>query len=122
MSTRPQPAPEPEHKRKLTADQQRAQWAWDAVKGGVTKEYVKLSKSVPTLIMGSGLLQTVAFLEQKKHKVLLAQLVGTEDAKAAIAKLVALKPAEYRAETEAALAKLRWLRHFAAVAPEKKDS
>jgi len=102
----------------LSLDQQRAQCAWRAAGAGVAedKDYAKLTKSVPTLIMGSGLLQTMAYLRIKKHDVLFGQLarelkLGDDPIK----KLVEMDPATYRAKTEAALALLRWLRHFAAV-------
>ncbi len=101
-----------------TTDQARACWAWDKVKDGVDKDYVNLVKSVPTLIMSSGLIQTLAFLAAKAekneaHRRLLADLGDGKEPDPLIADLVASPSPRLRALTEEVLAKLRWLRHFA---------
>lgn len=112
MSSAPRPAP------RISTDQERAQWAWKAVQRQLPKGYVELVKSVPTMVMGSGLIQTIAFLAEKgkdHHKLLLDQLCDRKQPTQWISELVEMKPQEYRAATEEALARLRWLRHFAAV-------
>lgn len=51
-----------------TLEQQRAQDAWTKSGEGVqshNKDYVNLAKSLPALIMNSGLMQVMAFLRQK---------------------------------------------------------
>lgn len=66
---------------KLTLDQQRAKYAWEkaeeAAQHRIIEEYTNLAKSVASLIMNSGLMQTLAFLQAKKddqHEVLKAHL------------------------------------------------
>jgi CRISPR-associated protein Cmr5 len=49
----------------LTLDQQRAADAWRCAQKTQTKEYANLAKGLPALIMNSGLLQVMAFLEEK---------------------------------------------------------
>ena len=46
-------------------DQIRAEEAWNMVKG-TNKEYANLAKAAPALIMDNGLMQTLAFFENKK--------------------------------------------------------
>lgn len=68
----------------LTLDQKRAQYAWECtreVARDLMKEYTSLAKAVPSLIMNSGLMQTLAFLqakakdeEHKEHKELLRHI------------------------------------------------
>jgi len=54
---------------KLTLDQQRARYAWrnaeEAAGVDTISDYSNLVKTVATLIMGSGLMQTFAFLKSK---------------------------------------------------------
>ena len=47
-----------------TLEQQRAQDTWSKSKG-CSSEYVTLAKGLPTLMMNSGLMQTMAFLQEK---------------------------------------------------------
>ena len=52
-----------------TLEQCRAKHAWEKSHEGVEncgKDYVKLAKSLPALIKNSGLMQVMAFLEDKK--------------------------------------------------------
>lgn len=68
----------------MTLDQKRAQRAWEnvsvAAEHHVTGDYTNLVKAVPSLIMNSGLMQTLAFLQAKidkkqpEYEILLAQL------------------------------------------------
>src|SRR6266481_4307199 len=53
----------------LTLDQQRAADAWRCAQAqSQSKEYANLAKGLPALIMNSGLLQVMAFLEEKGSK------------------------------------------------------
>lgn len=47
-----------------TLEQSRAKDAWDRSEG-CSKEYMNLAKSLPALIMNSGLMQVMAFLHEK---------------------------------------------------------
>jgi CRISPR-associated protein Cmr5 len=65
----------------MSLDQHRAQYAWEkaeeAAQHHIIAEYTNLSKSVASLIMNSGLMQTLAFLQSKKehqHEMLLMHL------------------------------------------------
>lgn len=55
---------------RLTLDQRRAKYAWvkatEAADRHMIDEYTNLAKSVATLIMNSGLMQTLAFLQSKE--------------------------------------------------------
>jgi len=115
----------------LTLEQRRAADAWNCVKDGVGKEYVNVAKAMPQLIMNSGLMQTLAFMEQKKgeHQDVAKQLrewlnlrfngvrrdPGFEPMMEA---LLRAKPDDFRLYTAEVLAWLKWLRQFAAAAPE----
>ena len=53
----------------LTLDQQRAADAWRCAQAqSQSKDYVNLAKGLPALIMNSGLLQVMAFLQEKGSK------------------------------------------------------
>ena len=111
---------------KLTLEQQRAQNAWAcAQQTGVGDEYKNLAKSLPALIMNSGLLQVMAFLHEKGNKSKAHQLVGEnlrawlhqrygdsapKDFGRCMAALMAAKPAHFQAVTQEAFDWLRWLR------------
>ena len=66
---------------KPTMEQQRATFAWAAAERGIaaaSDKYTKLAKAAPALIMGSGLMQTLAFLSDKgeaQHKQLLQHML-----------------------------------------------
>jgi CRISPR-associated protein Cmr5 len=51
----------------LTLDQQRAADAWRCAQINQQEKYANLAKGLPALIMNSGLLQVIAFLEEKGH-------------------------------------------------------
>lgn len=55
--------------RRLTAEQRRAKDAWKCVSacqaGEMRQEYAKISKSIPVLIMNSGLMQVLAYCREK---------------------------------------------------------
>jgi CRISPR-associated protein Cmr5 len=112
---------------RLTLEQQRAQDTWNCVKGGVGRDYVNVAKSMPQLVMNSGLMQTLAYMEQKKgdHQKVAAQLrtwlslrfngvardPGFEPMMQA---LLDAQPDAFWLYTTEALAWLKWLRQFAA--------
>jgi len=125
-----------------TLEQQRAQDAWDCagkakqLLGDGYEKYVDLAKSVPALIMNSGLMQVLAFLHEKsldkktgqpKHSdphTLIGQHfrealnkrfadipAGFEDAMKELMKADSLR---FQAITAEAFAWLRWMRQMAA--------
>lgn len=111
-------------------DQKRAAYAWKVVQGQ-NDDYGKLAKGAPALIMNNGLMQTLAFYQDKGkvHQLALnkhiidwlwerrprrdvgvaptfeqtMQVLLTNDSQA------------YRKATEETLALLRWIRQFAAI-------
>ena len=108
----------------MTLEQQRSKFAWDCVQG-CNKGYVVLAKSAPALIMNNGLMQTLCYLQDKKHFELLKHLrewlakrfpefTQVTDFEALIGKLLKADSAQYRQATEEALLLLRWIRQFAA--------
>jgi len=119
-------------KPKLTLDQQRAQFAWNKC-GEVTrfiKEYTNAAKSTASLIMNSGLMQTLAFLKSKntdEHKALLAHLLKWLDIRFLTKKEESDPPkfevvmkglhqadsSTYMQLTSETMALLRWTRQFA---------
>lgn len=112
-----------------TLEQQRAAFAWESAQKGVGdfgKEYVNVAKSTPTLIMNSGLMQTLAFLQSKGSvdrqmmTDLAAWLLKTtlkgkpvRDFSTLMTTLQTLDPRLYRDTTTETLALLRWLRQMA---------
>jgi CRISPR-associated protein Cmr5 len=117
---------------RLTLEQQRAQHAWSCVKDGVDKGYVNVAKSMPQLVMNSGLMQTLAYMEQKKgDQKVAAQLRtwlnlrfrfadGEPTFEKLMTKLLGANSEDLRLYTTEALAWLKWLRQFAA-ATEKQE-
>ena len=65
---------------KMTLEQQRSQAAWAMAQEGIAlaaSEYTNLAKAAPALIMNNGLMQTLAFYEDKgkaNHKALAGHL------------------------------------------------
>jgi CRISPR-associated protein Cmr5 len=125
-----------------TLDQQRAEYAWRQVQQvaeqRIVEEYTGLAKGAPGLIMGSGLMQSLAFLQAKsdkhQHRELLAHIThwlgktlgGTPitaqdrfppepaaDFTNVMAALHHAPSSLYRRATEESLALLRWIRQFA---------
>lgn len=114
---------------KPSLDQQRAAYAWKKVQG-CTDDYCKLAKGAPALIMNNGLMQTLAFYEDKKgghHKALNQHIIdwlatfltGKEVSnlpfKIMMDALLNADSQKYRKATEETLALLRWIRQFAAI-------
>ena len=123
-----------------TLDQQRADYAWQAVKRAQQAlpkfgDFKNLAKGAPALIMGNGLMPSLAFYasrtssNQKPAEALnkaiydwLAQRFMTEAAFKPLPKnyadvmdrLLKAPAAFYMQATDEALAMLKWLRQFAA--------
>ena len=110
-----------------TLEQQRAQYAWQMAQKGVTthgKDYVSTCKGLPALIMTSGLMQTMAFLEYKggRHGLLGQQIRNwlhehyhtPESFEAFMQAMFMADSATYQKVNAEVFALLKWLRHFAA--------
>lgn len=128
----------------MTLDQKRAQRAWNnvmvAAEHHVTSDYTNLAKAVPSLIMNSGLMQALAFLQAKidrkqpEYEILLGQLCkwlgnvlgGTPvtendrfppeqiaDFQIVMAALYSSSSSLYMRSTNETMALLRWVRQFA---------
>lgn len=111
---------------KQTMEQRRASDAWEKAKEGVGhigKDYVNDAKGLPALIMNSGLMQVMAFLNGKggRHAILgahlrdwLHQVHHTPlDFEQFMQHLMRATPSEFQAVTTEAFAWLRWLRQMA---------
>lgn len=107
-------------------EQQRAAYAWRCVQG-CSSEYVNLAKSAPALIMGNGLMQTLAFFNSKKDKAHHEELnnhifgwlkqrfpLSKADFRSVMEFLHGSKSLTYRQATEETMELLRWIRQFAA--------
>ena len=116
---------------KMTLEQQRSQAAWAMAQEGIAlaaSEYTNLAKAAPALIMNNGLMQTLAFYEDKgkaNHKALAGHLrrwimvrangVDKDPGFAPLMnELLKANSANYRQYTEESLLLLRWIRQFAA--------
>src|SRR5512135_1185283 len=116
------------NKARLTLEQQRAQDAWRKSEG-CTDDYVNLAKSIPALIMNSGLMQVMAFLHEKgskesqRHCRLLGEhlrqwlherfSVVPQDFDGFMQALMNASPRSYQGITVEAFAWLRWMRQMA---------
>ncbi len=114
-------------------EQQRAAYAWECVQK-CSSEYVNLAKSAPALIMGNGLMQTLAFFNSKNkhHHEALNRHIFTwlarrfPDAKpgdftSAMKFLHGTTSLSYRQATEETMELLRWIRQLAAAVKEDKE-
>lgn len=112
----------------MTIEQKRADHAWKCA-AGMKDDYSKLAKGLPALIMNSGLLQVMAFMQERKkeerYEKLAAhlrdwlgqtfkKLEGKRDFTAFMEALMKLESQEFQAVTEEAFAWLKWLRLMAA--------
>jgi CRISPR-associated protein Cmr5 len=113
-----------------TMEQKRAADAWKC-SARCDREYVNLSKGLPALIMNSGLMQVMAFLQEKGGKpgqahcgTLAGQMrrwlaqqfperIGSDEFGAFMGSLMASEPSEFQAITAEAFAWLRWVRQMA---------
>ncbi len=106
---------------KQTLDQRRARDAWESSQG-CSPEYRNLAKGLPALIMNSGLLQTLAFLNEKEQSKIAEHLRAWLGAQFGLPtpfnefmdQLVKEKPSRYQEITTEAHAWLRWMRQMAA--------
>ena len=119
-----------------TLDQQRAQFAWEAVNNAKRalrdfKEYKNLAKGAPALVMGNGLMATIAFYKSrgKDHATqLMNDMMGAlvlrfkddptfkpipTDFRSAMERLQKVDSSFYMRATDETLAMLKWLRQFA---------
>ncbi len=116
-----------------TLEQRRAAYAWECVQN-CTPEYTNLAKAAPALIMSNGLMQTLAYYQdkgkgdRKPHHFLMKHIAGwlvkrfgsdknfttNADYESVMPALYNAEPALYRQATEEAFAILRWIRQFAA--------
>jgi len=118
----------------MSLEQQRAAFAWQRLHGqdGVSSDYANLAKAAPALVMGNGLMQTLAFYQAKgkeHHKRLLEdillwlrqrRLCASSQFEQAMNELAAMSSERYLQATQEALAILKWIRQFAA-ALEKRQ-
>ena len=103
-------------------DQKRAAYAWQKVQGQ-NDDYGKLAKGAPALIMNNGLMQTLAFYQDKgkSHHLALNQHIidwlaayfASHDNMMEF--LLKADSQKYRKATEETLALLRWVRQLAAI-------
>jgi len=106
-----------------TLEQQRAQDAWNK-SAAYGDEHRNLAKSLPALIMNSGLMQTMAFMHGKggAHEVVATDLRKwlkpqcgiPDDFKEHMEALFSASPQEFQAINAEAFAWLKWLRQMAA--------
>ncbi|MBW1963133.1 MAG: type III-B CRISPR module-associated protein Cmr5 [Deltaproteobacteria bacterium] len=110
-------------------EQERAAHAWKCVQN-CGKDYVNLAKSAPALVMGNGLMQTLAFFQSKSkgkdhysnlnsHIFSWLETRFPEKCKGnnynnVMSFLHNSDPLKYRQATEETLEFLRWIRQFAA--------
>lgn len=116
-----------------TLEQRRAEHAWNKCENllsGPYKyefgEYTNVAKGLPSLVMNSGLMQTMAFLEQKTdmHKQVgkdlrewLNERFGDEvptDFRGFMNSMWTIESQTYQAITSETMAWLKWLRQLAA--------
>jgi len=112
-------------------EQQRAEHAWRKARLGVAqhgKDYINDAKGLPALIMNSGLMQTLAFLERKedRHRLLSAHLRewlheshGTSlKFEGFMEELFESNSGQFQSVNREAYAWLRWLRQLASALKE----
>jgi len=105
-------------------DQICAEFAWQRLQPKANGDYVNLAKSMPAMVMESGLMPALAFLEGKKddhHKMLLRHILewlkaqrvlNTTDFRGAMNELLNKSSLEYQRAVEEAMRVLKWIRHF----------
>jgi CRISPR-associated protein Cmr5 len=110
----------------VTTEQKRAQHAWEKAKTGTEqhrKDYVNDAKGLPVLIMNSGLMQVMAFLNAKggRHQTLAQHLRDWLHEKCNtpaefvpfMQELMQMDARQFQAITGEAFAWLKWLRQIA---------
>jgi CRISPR-associated protein Cmr5 len=113
---------------RLTLEQQRAQDAWRCAEH-YTKDHVNVAKSLPALIMNSGLMQVLAFCHEKsgRHETLAQHLrdwlhkqCGTPtEFEPFMQSLMQADPRTYQRITAETFAWLKWLRQMASARMER---
>ena len=113
---------------KPSLDQQRAAYAWEKVQG-CNSDYTNLAKAAPALIMNNGLMQALAFYQDKgkDHHLALSkhirewlkvrfntQFTGSQYTEIMQGLFGCQEPCFYQQATDEVLALLRWIRQFAA--------
>lgn len=112
----------------ITLEQKRAADVWTKTEG-CGEKYTKLAKGLPTLIMGSGLMQVLAYLHEKsakneQHRQLgdhlrtwlksqFPQQITADQFPAFMESLLKAEPSFYQQVTAEAFAWLRWVRQIA---------
>lgn len=106
-----------------TIEQKRAENAWQASKD-YGSEHVNIAKSLPALIMNSGLMQVMAFAHSKggAHRVVITDLYrwlsirfgarGEPSFEEFMQALLTAKPQHYQMMNAEAFAWLKWLRQM----------
>jgi CRISPR-associated protein Cmr5 len=102
-----------------TTEQRRAQFASQSARD--TKEYKSAADRLPAMILTCGLLQTLTFYKTKDNLVPVYEDVeawfreacGLPPDRELLTRLLTDSPAEYRADTQEALAFATWLKRFA---------
>ncbi len=121
-------------------DQERAEYAWKRVvskDSSYREKYKNLAKSFPAMVMGNGLMQSLAFLKAKngdEHIALLTDIINWLALKGLITQdsarqgfscvmevLSSCSPERYRRATEEALEILKWIRQMADAAINMKE-
>ncbi len=109
----------------VSLEQQRTKFAWERVQG-CNKKYMNLAKAAPALIMNNGLMQALAFYQEKGEAHHLAlnrhlcewlhqrRVVQQADFASVMTALHGADAATFRRATEETLALLKWIRQFAA--------
>jgi len=110
-----------------TLEQKRAQHAWEKAAEGIGahgSDYMSDAKGLPALIMNSGLMQVMAFLNQKggRHHLLMnhlldwlgEQLKTPKGFETFMEEMMRADSRRYQQVTAEAFAWLRWLRQMAA--------
>ena len=118
-----------------TLEQQRAQNAWECSQGQESG-YVNLAKSLPALIMNSGLMQVMAYLEEKGGKekqrhcrtlsgqlrewLAYRKLTTSKDFSSFMSELMKADPHRFQQITEETFAWLRWVRQVSSAVVKAK--
>lgn len=118
-----------------TLEQLRAQNAWECAQGQ-GKDYVNLAKGLPALIMNSGLMQVMAFLEEKGSKdkqgyyhtlsgqlrdwLAYRKLTQSKDFSSFMSELMKADPHRFQQITAETFAWLRWVRQVSSAVVKAK--
>lgn len=110
----------------LMLEQQRAKFAWEKVKASPGKDFISIAKGAPALIMGNGLLASLAFWNSRDtaqgHQLVTALLgwlkerglITSVEFNAAMNEMLEFDSNKYMRATNETLDFLKWLRQLAA--------